>query len=118
MGAHVSGTSSHRPRARVGATFVVLGVAVLCVAVLSASSQDAEARGGRCPSGMALVEDTYCIDRWEASLVEVGARGVTTPFSPYESVKGHTVRAVTKANVVPQAYISRNEAEQACHAAS
>src|SRR6478735_6035986 len=91
---------------------MVVGGTVL----LGAQADEADARSGRCPSGMALVEDTFCIDRWEASLVEVGARGVTTPFSPYESVKGHTVRAVSKPNVVPQAYISRNEAEQACKA--
>jgi formylglycine-generating enzyme required for sulfatase activity len=55
----------------------------------------------------------YCIDRYEASLVAIdGGR----PFSPYEMVKGARVRAVSRAGVVPQAYISRNEADAACKA--
>ena len=81
---------------------------------------DAEARDTRCPQGMAYVDATatthaYCIDRWEASVVEVTADG-EKPFSPYESVFGHKVKAVTKQGVVPQAYISRNEAHDACKA--
>jgi formylglycine-generating enzyme required for sulfatase activity len=79
---------------------------------------DAEARDARCPQGMAYVDATmaepaYCIDRWEGSLVESGPAGEKA-FSPYESVAGHKVRAVTKGGVVPQAYISRNEAHDAC----
>ncbi len=55
----------------------------------------------------------YCIDRYEAALVEVdGGRR----FSAYEMVKGRRVRAVSRAGVVPQAYISRNEADVACKA--
>ena len=58
----------------------------------------------------------YCIDRFEASLVEVTATG-EKPFSPYEPVKGRNVKAVSRGGVVPQAYISRNEADVACRAA-
>jgi formylglycine-generating enzyme required for sulfatase activity len=53
----------------------------------------------------------YCIDRFEGSLVE--AEG-DKPFSPFEQIKGRNVRAVSRAGVVPQSYISRNEAEVAC----
>jgi formylglycine-generating enzyme required for sulfatase activity len=59
--------------------------------------------------------NAFCIDRWEASLVEVTDAG-ERPFSPFQSVAGHKVRAVTRQGVVPQAYISRNEADAACRA--
>ena len=83
---------------------------------------DAEAKDARCLVGMVYVDATatapaYCIDRWEASLEEVNDTGRDVKaFSPYESVAGHKVRAVSKAGVVPQAYISRNEAHDACKA--
>ncbi len=64
---------------------------------------------------MALVDDRFCIDRYEASLVEVTPEG-ERPFSPYEVVNGQRVRAVSREGVVPQAYISRNEADAACRA--
>jgi formylglycine-generating enzyme required for sulfatase activity len=60
--------------------------------------------------------DGFCIDRWEAALVELTELG-ERPFSPYESVKGRRVRAVSRPGMVPQAYISRNEASTACRAA-
>lgn len=64
---------------------------------------------------MALV-DTFCVDRWEASLVELAGRGRERAFPPNEMVKGRRVRAVSRAGMFPQAYISRNEAEAACKA--
>jgi hypothetical protein len=64
---------------------------------------------------MALVE-RFCIDRWEASLVDMTG-GVEAPFSPYESPEGRRVRAVSAPGVVPQGYISRDQAEQACREA-
>jgi sulfatase modifying factor 1 len=97
---------------------------VVACALLGCASMthntDAEARDTRCPQGMAYVDATmgeraYCIDRWEGSLVEVGTDGRgDKPFSPYESVDHHKVRAVSQQGVVPQAYISRNEAHEAC----
>ena len=55
----------------------------------------------------------YCIDRWEASVVEIrGADDV--PHSPYAPVANAEVRAVSKPGVVPQGYISKREAESAC----
>jgi hypothetical protein len=73
----------------------------------------------RCLDGMALVEppsgQAYCIDRWEGSLVEATPSG-DREFSPYANAEGHSVRAVSRPGVVPQAYISRNEALAACEA--
>jgi formylglycine-generating enzyme required for sulfatase activity len=97
-----------------------LGVAIVACAVAH-REPEADARAGRCQSGMALVDDgespksAYCIDRWEAALVESTDAGERA-FSPYDSVEGHKVRAIAKSSVVPQAYISRNEAEVACKA--
>jgi hypothetical protein len=71
----------------------------------------------RCPKEMALVDDRVCVDRWEASLVEVTPSG-DRDFSPYESPDGSVVRAVSRPGVVPQGYISRDQAEQACEASN
>lgn len=64
---------------------------------------------------MALVDGRFCIDRWEASLVEVAAGG-ELPFSPYETPQSRVVRAVSKEGVVPQGYVSRDQAARACAA--
>ncbi len=62
-----------------------------------------------CPSGMLRV-DTFCIDRYEASLERVS--GGT--WSPYHNPGTERVRAVSIANAVPQAYISGTQAAAAC----
>jgi formylglycine-generating enzyme len=67
-----------------------------------------------CPSEMELVRGTFCIDRFEASTVEIRDDGTAVPHSPFLPVKGLRVKAVSQKGVVPQAYISRNEAESAC----
>jgi formylglycine-generating enzyme len=67
---------------------------------------------------MESIEGRYCIDRFEASTVEVRDDGSTLPHSPFVPVKGLRVRAISKKSVPPQAYISRNEAEAACKEAS
>ena len=84
---------------------------------------------GPCPEEMSLVESPdgatkVCVDRFEASLVEVESDGKEHAFSPYLSpVTGgtpeerHHVKAVSRPNAVPQAYISRDDAEQACNEA-
>jgi formylglycine-generating enzyme required for sulfatase activity len=59
----------------------------------------------------------FCIDRWEASLVEIGPEG-DRPFSPYLSPEDRTVKAISRAGVVPQGYVSRDQAARACQAAS
>jgi hypothetical protein len=70
---------------------------------------------GPCPEEMALVEGRFCVDKWEASLVELTADG-ERPFSPYTSPEGVVVRAVSEPGVVPQGYISRDQADLACQA--
>jgi hypothetical protein len=72
------------------------------------------AYNGLCPPDMASIDDRFCVDRYEASLLEVLPDGSEHPFSPYESVKGHVVRAVSEAGVYPQGYISEVQAIQAC----
>jgi hypothetical protein len=68
----------------------------------------------RCPSGMASVDGRFCIDRWEASLVEVLEGGDERPWSAFRPVDGHVVRAVTQPGVPPQGYISAVQASDAC----
>jgi len=58
--------------------------------------------------------DDYCIDRWEAYVVELYARGHESPHSPYEVVDDLVVRAKSAAGVVPQAYVSRVQSAKAC----
>ncbi len=68
-----------------------------------------------CPHDMALVGHS-CVDRWEASLVEVHPDGSETPFSAHEVARGHVVRAVSRPGVAPQAHISMVDAQRACKA--
>jgi formylglycine-generating enzyme required for sulfatase activity len=80
-------------------------------------ARQAEASG--CPSGMVSIGGKFCIDRYEASTEEgdVGKDGkfvVSKRHSPYKPVTGLTVRAVSVKGRVPQGYINRDEAEQAC----
>src|SRR3954453_20589318 len=75
-------------------------------------------RRQRCPAGSLLIQGTFCIDRFEGSLVEVLPRGRTRAWSPYHPPeRTRTYRAVSRAGVTPQGYISQNEARAACEAA-
>jgi len=66
--------------------------------------------------GQVVVTHAYCIDRYEASLVTITGRRESS-HSPFDSIaKDEKVRAVSRSGVMPQAYISRNEAESACKA--
>jgi formylglycine-generating enzyme len=70
-----------------------------------------------CPARMANVDDRFCIDRWEASLVEVLADGREAPWPPFDALQdGHDLRAVSVPDVYPQAYISGAQASKACAA--
>jgi hypothetical protein len=78
-------------------------------------------RGGSengCPQGMASVQHgsngAFCVDRYEASLVEVLPNGEERAWSPYQSIEGHVVRAVSSKKTYPQGYISANQASKAC----
>jgi hypothetical protein len=76
---------------------------------------------GLCPPDMASVDDLFCVDRYEASLVEILPNGDERPYSPYATLETPqptdprpVVRAVSEPNVVPQAYVSADQASQAC----
>jgi hypothetical protein len=74
--------------------------------------------GAVCPAEMANIDDRFCIDRWEGSLVEVMRDGRDVPWPPYGPLEeGHMLRAVSVPNVYPQAYISGAQAARACAAA-
>ena len=60
----------------------------------------------------------YCIDRWEASLVEVNGAGGEQPFPFFQMPKGRRVRAVSREGVVPQGYASQLDAAAACAVAT
>lgn len=102
-----------RLAARCAAT---LAAAAAACAVTAAWPGDAGARKG-CPENMVLVKGTFCIDKYEARVVEVLPKGKVRRHSPYEPVKGLRVKAVSKRKKIPQGYISRDEAEAACKAA-
>jgi len=76
------------------------------------------ANSSRCPAEMALVDGRVCVDRWEASLVERLPSGELRPWSPYHAVDGNEsrVRAVSRPGVIPQGYISGEQALRACQA--
>lgn len=69
-----------------------------------------------CPDGMARVGEAFCIDRYEAALVEVADNAPDHAWSPYHSPEHARVRAVSRRNVVPQGYISMQQAQRACRA--
>lgn len=72
----------------------------------------------RCPAEMALVADRVCVDRWEASLVQIGRTGAEQPWSPYQAPELPAVlRAASRSGVIPQGYISGRQAERACRLA-
>jgi len=69
---------------------------------------------GLCPPDMATIDDRYCVDRYEASLLEILPSGEEVPYSPFQPVDGRLVRAVSEPGVYPQAYISEIQAQEAC----
>jgi formylglycine-generating enzyme len=69
---------------------------------------------GLCPPDMASIDDRYCVDRYEASLLEVLPNGEERPFSSYDPLDGHTVRAVSEVDAFPRGYISAVQAGEAC----
>jgi formylglycine-generating enzyme len=73
---------------------------------------------GRCPRAMVEIDGKFCIDRYEATLVDVLPGGEERPHSPFTPVgERHLVRAVSAPDVFPQGYISAVEAQRACSAA-
>ncbi|MEI8256701.1 MAG: SUMF1/EgtB/PvdO family nonheme iron enzyme [Deltaproteobacteria bacterium] len=68
---------------------------------------------GGCPAGMLRV-DTFCIDRFEASLEEVHADGTRASWSPYYNPGTRRMRAVSLRGAVPQGYIDGDQSGAAC----
>ncbi len=68
----------------------------------------------RCSDDMQLIENAFCIDRYEASTAEMASDGKVVAHSPYLPVTGLRVKALSQKGVIPQAYINRNEAHAAC----
>ncbi len=67
-----------------------------------------------CPDGMVSVAD-FCIDRYEASLVELDAGGsVMGSWSPFHNPGNRRMRAVSIEGAIPQGYISGLQAADAC----
>jgi len=93
----------------------LLGVCAFSTLFLATPVRAQTGNAGHCPSDMARVGET-CVDKYEASLLEVLDDGSEVPFSPYEIPKKHNVRAVSRPGVVPQAYTSMFEARRACNA--
>ncbi|MDB4998515.1 MAG: kinase domain protein [Myxococcaceae bacterium] len=80
---------------------------------VDAGENDAHTEAGNgCPEGMARL-DTFCVDRYEAQVVDVDDAGIERPHSPYDVIVGR-VRAKAAAGVVPQGYISQVQAAAAC----
>jgi sulfatase modifying factor 1 len=64
---------------------------------------------------MANVDNRFCVDRWEASLVELATDDREIPWSPFRQVEdGHRLRAVSRPDVYPQGYVSGAQAARAC----
>ncbi|MBK9258383.1 MAG: SUMF1/EgtB/PvdO family nonheme iron enzyme [Polyangiaceae bacterium] len=91
---------------------VLASVALLAVTLPVPSNASAKGRG--CPADMANIGGKYCIDRYEAHTVEIIGKNKTRSHSPYVPVDGLRVRAVSKKGKVPQGYISRDQAAEAC----
>ena len=69
---------------------------------------------GLCPPDMASIDDKFCVDKYEASLVEVMPSGEERAWPYFQPVEGHVVRAVSEKGVYPQGYISEKQAIDAC----
>jgi hypothetical protein len=69
---------------------------------------------GLCPPDMASVDDRFCVDKFEASLVEIFPDGREEAFPYFMGVEGHVVRAVSEKGVYPQGYINEKQAKAAC----
>lgn len=69
---------------------------------------------GGCPDGMIPVDAAVCIDRYEASLVEVQSDGSELGWSPFFNPGTRRVRAVSLPGAIPQGYITGTQAAAAC----
>ena len=112
-GAGPAGRNSPSERAAEGAAGAA---ADRSVGIVAASLGAAAAAEDACRPGMVSIEGSYCIDRYEASLVETLPSGEERPFSPFSTLADQHVRAVSEPHVYPQGYISAKQADRACRA--
>ena len=67
-----------------------------------------------CKPGMAEIDGKYCIDKYEAGLIEATASG-NSPWSPFHTpLATSTYRAISMKGIRPQGYISGAQALAAC----
>jgi hypothetical protein len=68
-----------------------------------------------CPADMVPIGASFCIDVYEASLVEILPDGQERPWPYFEALPGDvSVRAISLPGVFPQGYISGVQAREAC----
>ncbi len=72
--------------------------------------------GGCVFTGMIRVT-TFCVDPYEASILEVLDGGTTRPWSPYVNPGTHVLRAQSVRGAVPQGYVTQLQAAAACSGA-
>ncbi|HEY4121336.1 MAG TPA: SUMF1/EgtB/PvdO family nonheme iron enzyme [Byssovorax sp.] len=109
---HPPRRSMHVASATSAVVAALLAAASLGAALLDAG--DADAKGKGCPEHMVSIHGKYCVDAFEASVVELLPGKKTRRHSPFVPVAGLDVKAVSQRGVKPQAYISQVEAEKAC----
>lgn len=91
--------------------------AMLNSAALSPPAETIPAIIAPCPSDMVAVQHGsfhFCIDSFEASVVEVRPDGTEEPYPHNVPVDGKLVRAISQRGVFPQGYISQVQAKEAC----
>lgn len=69
-----------------------------------------------CPAGMVRVTN-FCIDQYEAALLEILPGGKEQAWSPFLNPGQRDIKAVSIAGVTPQGYVSGIQAAKACKAA-
>ncbi len=80
----------------------------------NSDAADAQPHDPGCLPGMVRI-GAFCIDKYEAYVVQVDGQGKEQPHSPYAVMPdGGVMRAKVAAGVVPQGYISQVQATAAC----
>jgi sulfatase modifying factor 1 len=92
----------------------LLAIGIVTAGCVGQARTGLSTRAGACFEGQIQVE-RFCIDKYEAHVVELDARGEEHPHSPYQVIPdGMRIRAKVALGVVPQAYISQVQAAAAC----
>jgi sulfatase modifying factor 1 len=87
---------------------------IFAASLVVAAIPDSHDSARSCPAGMVAIGASYCIDMYEASLVQASAGG-ERPWPYYQTLPpGVVVRAVSASGVYPQGYISGLQAKAAC----